>query len=512
MIFSILMIVVVLLVAFWHHLQGFFSSAISVILAAVSVLLAFSYYEPLIHTMKPGKFADSAHGMMLIVLYAVIYLVLRVIFDKFVPGNVRVPAIVDKAGGGILGVIAGVLTAGVIAVAAQALPFGPSIGGYTRYPVKGESMPILNVAEGSQQLQRTVYDELAADSFDKTRPTGLILPVDDMVVGFVQRSSSGSTSGKTTFGEVHPDYLTELYGNRIGIEVGAKRSAQPIIEKAVDVLGVYTTASLPQFDSEFPSIRTRAGDDKLPPTLKPDADKVLLVVRVLFKMDATDTDKITRVSPGSVRLVARPAPGVDPKNYFPIGTVENGALLMASKPDDFLFVPADKAADFLFVIEAAALPDLTKLPMEIPAEQTLFIEAKRFARIDLGGKVIERLTPSDKVEVMRKDMVMKNVINSTPEAAKKRLVGKWQKTTVSGTRITLIYTDTTWREEAQVAAGMMVLEGTWKFIEGVDGLVIERASKSSGAPKRFKINFANDDTATMTDIADKSVSKITREK
>jgi uncharacterized membrane protein required for colicin V production len=132
MIFSVLCILLVLVVAFFHYLQGFLSATVSAILAAISVLVAFTLYEPLVTALSPGKFADSAHGMMLVSLFAVTYLILRILFDKLVPGNVRVPATVDKAGGGVMGLIVGCLSVGLLAVAAQSLSFGPSICGYTR--------------------------------------------------------------------------------------------------------------------------------------------------------------------------------------------------------------------------------------------------------------------------------------------------------------------------------------------------------------------------------------------
>src|SRR3954471_3928244 len=103
MIFSVVLIILVLAVAFFHYTQGMFSAAISAILAVFAAVLAVSLHEWVVEHLLKGAMADTAHGMMLLVLFAVIYLIPRILFDKLVPGNVRVPAIVDKVGGAALG-------------------------------------------------------------------------------------------------------------------------------------------------------------------------------------------------------------------------------------------------------------------------------------------------------------------------------------------------------------------------------------------------------------------------
>jgi hypothetical protein len=79
-------------VAFFHWLQGFFSSAISAVLAVFSAVIAVSYHEVIVERFLAGGMADSAHAVVLVGMFAVIYSVLRTLFDKFVPGNVTLPA------------------------------------------------------------------------------------------------------------------------------------------------------------------------------------------------------------------------------------------------------------------------------------------------------------------------------------------------------------------------------------------------------------------------------------
>src|SRR4051794_11511315 len=116
MIFFIIVLLAVGVIAFFHYIQGFFSATISAVLAAVSALLALSFYEPVVKLLLGGKFASNAHGMMLLCMFALFYMLLRTLFDKAVPGNVRVPSLVDKIGGAAMGVVAGVFAVGIVAI------------------------------------------------------------------------------------------------------------------------------------------------------------------------------------------------------------------------------------------------------------------------------------------------------------------------------------------------------------------------------------------------------------
>src|SRR3954470_22213085 len=104
MLFSLFVIVFVGIIAYWHYLQGFFSAAISAILAIIAALVALGYQEEVVNLLG-GKFSDQAHAMVLVALFAVTYLVLRVIFDKAIPGNVRFPVLLDRIGAPIMGII-----------------------------------------------------------------------------------------------------------------------------------------------------------------------------------------------------------------------------------------------------------------------------------------------------------------------------------------------------------------------------------------------------------------------
>src|ERR1051325_4531495 len=100
-IFAFMILVLVGVIAFFHYTQGFFSAAISAIIAVLAASIAVGYHESIVASLLQGKFADQANAVALVVIYAVVYFLLRWMMDAFVPGNLRLPVIADKVGAGV---------------------------------------------------------------------------------------------------------------------------------------------------------------------------------------------------------------------------------------------------------------------------------------------------------------------------------------------------------------------------------------------------------------------------
>jgi hypothetical protein len=402
MLLSIFIIAIVGLVAYFHYVQGFFSATISAIVAVLAAVLAVSYHETIVVSLLGGKFADVAPGMTLCVLFAVIYLLIRTASDTFVPGNLRLPVLADKVGAGVMGIVAGVFAGGVVAIAAQSLPFGASVGGFSRFET--ESQRDVMIPTSGQSTDTFVYDVMKDHDIERNRSDSrhkLYLPADEMVLNTVQAfSNNGSLAGSRALHSVHPDYLEELFLSNVGIQIGAKRTAINIDkqqEVSVPDKGVFTAASVTQSEGELEALRKRT----LPPTLAPKGNKMILVVRVQFDRKATDSDSKVRFSTGSARLVANGT------NYYPEGTLEGGKHMYANALDDFLI--AESGADLVYVVEKEDVLKEAKAP---PEKQQLadgvFIEVKRLGRVDLSGKkVIQGITPPSQPQVVRKSLVVK---------------------------------------------------------------------------------------------------------
>ncbi|HEV7298644.1 MAG TPA: CvpA family protein [Tepidisphaeraceae bacterium] len=393
MIFSLLMILLVFVVVYFHYLQGFFSATLSAIFVVVAAAIAIGWHETVIVAMLKGKYADQATAMVTCVLFATVYIVLRLISDRMVPGNLRLPVMAEKLGGAAMGLVAGLVSVGLFAFAAQSLPFGPALFGYSRMPLTPERYVIAPPAAGrSQQRDAHVFDELQAPNMNAPQ-SGMLLPADDLAIGLVSHLSNGALSTSNPLSASHPDWLLELFGQRLGVEVGGRRTALNIAgEQQVQVGDAL--ALLPQVaqrDGEFKGMRNL----NLEARRRPGPGQGLLVVPTRFTNNAADgADRLVRFSPGSVRLVA------NGRNYFPIGTLDSSGTLIVNQPDDFLFASvaqSDATVAFVFEVELSDVVAGDKVATDV------FLEAKRFARVDLTDRPVqERGSVAVQDGVMRK--------------------------------------------------------------------------------------------------------------
>lgn len=406
--FSILMILVILLIAYLHFMQGFFSATISAIYAVLATALAISTHESVVEKYLGGRMADSAHAMMLISCFVVFYFVPRIITDSFVPGNLRLPPTLDKIGAGVMGLIVGVFGAGILSLAAESLPFPASILGYSLYDSEDKEV---RVPQGGRTLDRTLYGAMLEDSYAEAEQAKhrmvMIVPADVIALELTRKlSDGGSLAGSQSLSKIHPDWIQELYGQRAGMQPTVRHvllSLPDRQKKDATIMGVYSIVKpIPSHEGDYDTFVKR----KLTP-LGPKPSSVPIVVRVAFDFAAADAAGGTfiRISPGSVRLVLPhkdPGTGeVKPTDYYPTGTLYFGTenfvqpVFFANRPDDYLFIaprPPDaydptktqSVADFVFEVSPKDIPAPDdKGVSKMPAES--FVEVKRLVRTDLSG-------------------------------------------------------------------------------------------------------------------------------
>ncbi len=367
-------------------------------LAVLAALVALGWQESVVDALLGGKLADSANALVTAALFAAVYLVLRILLDQLVPGNVRFPIMVDKIGAPVMGAITGIFASGILVIALQMLPFGPSILGYERYP--SDTKHITAKLPGQSQQTELTFNELKTESWNS--PTGamsLMVPVDDWVLGFFNFCNAGLfATDNAPFNKVHPDYLKELFGQRLGIESGARHVA---LKDTVAVRGVYLNKSAGSYlDQEMFAVRAEQfrspvkstpGKAVTPediirampkPPLLPDPPTRWLTLRT--DIDAknslvnSDSDKLFRFSPASVRLV------IGGVNYFCQGTLASNLRLVKAQPDDFLLAEG-KNIDFVFEVPKEVFGDPKAKELKLPPDT--FLEVKRLARVDLSNKV-----------------------------------------------------------------------------------------------------------------------------
>lgn len=389
MLFGLLLLILAVLIAFFHYIQGWFTATSSAVISALAAVIAIGYHEDLVDAVLGGKLADQAHGIALIIIFSGVYIALRVGFDLLVPGYVYLGVLPDKIGAGVMGFVAAAFPIGILAIAAQSMPFAPSILGFARQEITSQRTEgvAINPLGGGRTQDGRVQFELKDRTLNPERQTGLFVPFDSWALALASRvSNGGSMAGTRTIESVHPDYLFQLFSSRVGLQVGSKITAFPIGGKSsvqVDkIWRVNERTGFPQIDGDLESVRPSG--ERVDATYRPEAGKVLLVVRVSVSRDASDADNNVRFSPASVRIKAGNA------NYHPVGTLYDAKVLIANRADDPLILPGDTTADLVFAIPAediapaAADPKATDL--KIPAN--VFLEFKRLSRVSLADTAI----------------------------------------------------------------------------------------------------------------------------
>jgi hypothetical protein len=393
MVFNIAILLLFAGIVYFHWVQGMLTAVTSMVMAIVASMIAVGYHEVIVNNYLAGAMADYAHGLVISTLFAVVYIVGRLLFDQLVPGNTRVPLYMDKIGGAACGAVAAIFALGTLSIGVQMMPFYSSILFFDRFDSENRPGPNMSLPGKSQMVSTEVAGALKVDGdvIDQGGG-GLMLPVDMWVQSFVGfQSSRGALRGNSNFNDVHPNLVMQLYNQRLGVQPGAKRSAMNLQEnkKEFSVAQLFELKSLWQLDSEFKEIRTTetyvASSE-----LKLTGSQVALVVRAQFTNDAADKDGVVRLSPGSVRLVAGPLGG-ERKNYYPVGTLYRGCLLSRNRRDDPIFVStgaqkADesnpKMLELVYLVERDDVFDAAGIRAGV------FIEAKRMGYVDLAGKEV----------------------------------------------------------------------------------------------------------------------------
>ncbi|MEX0741313.1 MAG: hypothetical protein WD079_00855, partial [Phycisphaeraceae bacterium] len=109
----------VLLMIYWWSEQGLFSAFLHLLITLLSGLIALAVWEPIAMNWLLDRMPDHAWGVALLLPFVTSMFLLRYLTDKFVPNNVLFPHLLDRIGGGVVGLGSGTLTGGVLIIALQ---------------------------------------------------------------------------------------------------------------------------------------------------------------------------------------------------------------------------------------------------------------------------------------------------------------------------------------------------------------------------------------------------------
>ena len=300
MIVQIVVALLVLGIAFYQVVQGMFSALVMVILTVLSAAVAFNFYEPLAAGLLHARQPAYADGAALLGLFILTLLVLRIVSDRFLRGNVVAGVWADRVGGGVCGLITGMVLVGTLMIAAQMLPFGQSILGYRPF---------------DDSLQR---DQTLAPFYP-----------DEFTIALVNSLSAGSLSSERKYGQVHDDLLLELFCSR---NTGGRHGRVDAPAKAIKNVEAVT------IDPDWPHVK------KLP-RMAADTPTDILVVRVVVGALARDEeDNRWRLPATHFRLVAE-----DARSYYPLGYLTYVSQELAAErnlPDaGWKLIPAPMGAE-----------------------------------------------------------------------------------------------------------------------------------------------------------------------
>jgi hypothetical protein len=214
MLAELAVIMVILATVAFIYLKGTVIKAFLLLInALVAATIAFAYFETLGRIIIGyDVLVEWAFAAVLILIFALVLAILNAVGGKLVPTDIYFGDLADRIIRCLIAAFAGLAIAGVILTAVAMMPIG------TKWPYERFSPTVSRLTEP-----------------DKT----LILNADGFITSFTSWLSRGSMSGKKSLAVFHPDFINEIYLNRIGTD---KENSTAAGESAISV----EAASAPQ--------------------------------------------------------------------------------------------------------------------------------------------------------------------------------------------------------------------------------------------------------------------------
>jgi len=343
MLMSLFSTIFVLLIAFFQGVQGLFSALIMAVLSILSAAAAFSLAEPAALFFSQWVSTEYCLAACFMLIFLICLSITRTLADRFIPGNLAFPLWVDRIGGGLCGLLAGLVVVGTLCIGVQMLPFGPTVLGFNR----------VEVTEKGRVVNRSLW----------LRPDGF-------TVELMRMLSKGSLSGSTAMAPLHPDWLEEIQWNRSGVQ---KESRHVVPAGALRIEGAWDA-----------SRTVTAGDGSGLADLRPGSK--FIVVRASLGSRAADEDRRHRFTSLQWRLVGRRGRSWQQVPMRGMSDPTNPNKLVEMRPDEPIVLDSTAAKKFDVVFEVPETKDF----------DLAFVEYKRGARAELG-KLKWRKEPLDPI-------------------------------------------------------------------------------------------------------------------
>jgi hypothetical protein len=332
MVANILILLFIGFMVYWWSGQGLFSSLLNLVATLLALVVAFSVWEPVVYGFLLRAMPEPAWGIGLLLPFGVSLIVLRVVIDKVIGGNLHFSPAIDKAGGALFGFLAGVLTIGVIIMGVEFSGVGDFFGyaGYDLDPTGG--------AKPASSLW-VPADSIAASTV-ATFSDGAFAPL----------GSDDSLNNNFPPVSDHPGLAVQaamfMQSAFVG-QPGAIPARHSVRDENVNLAkaGYFVVKELPN---------NAIGNDKAKIALKPASPTVVVGVEIAVQgpggSGAADADGVYRVTRGQVSLTYMNKDETT-GTAFPIGYVQNGQAASLLAPGDYAYSSASDTVTHYWVFQ-----------------------------------------------------------------------------------------------------------------------------------------------------------------
>lgn len=368
---SLAVVAIILGCAAIQFLKGTVIRAFATIIAIICAsMIAFGFFEILANVFisrgdnsQYTSLVPWAQALSFLLLFVLSFAILQTGVTYLTRNTVDLGMLPERIGRVICGLIAGVFASGIVLTALEMAPLPLS------YP----------------------YQRFDPAQLDIKRPQGVLLKTNGLVTSLFGFLSNGSFSGKRSFATLHPDFLDQLFLNRLfgTSDAGVVTSVTPAIEVPKPGVWPASQAIAEQVDTFVGELRTRGGKvateqggATVPLPVSPDSGFVPTIVRVGIRKSAirgTPTISGGVFTPSQLRVIAkRKGYGDDPLagdgvNVYPIGYLAAADKLQISPlikvgTDNFAEDANSKYIDFVFCVPNGFEPVLVELKLNSVVE------------------------------------------------------------------------------------------------------------------------------------------------
>jgi hypothetical protein len=365
MISAVVLLIIAGCAAFQYFKGTIVRAFATIVIAIFASAVAFGFFEILANVLiKRGDSGGMlalvpwAQALSFLLLFVLTFAVLQTAIVQLTRTKIDLGFWPEQIGRPFMGIILGLIVSGVLLTF---LALAPLPG---KYP----------------------YQRFEERNIRVNDPVKAFPNVDGLVTGLFSTLSNGSFSGKRSFAVMHPDYLNQVFLNRLDSDVSIVSGLSPAIEVPRDATVWPASDAIKTQVEEL----NNQGQLSRSPGKPTESRYNLMVARIGIKRTAIKNEK--KISAGTftlsqIRLICKNRGRNSDilagkgQNVYPIGylnasnQVETESKIELKQPDDFSGDTRVKNIDFLFAVPDDSVPVMVEFKLnnvvQIPANTIL---------------------------------------------------------------------------------------------------------------------------------------------